>query len=128
MLYLNMSGAETLSGLQNLTLTSVVFELPLDIPMFLCWLKFNFNKCCIWILVPAKKYIRLHDLTLTSVVFELLWEYIQGQTLNKFNFNKCCIWMIIYRNITKITLPNLTLTSVVFELVVPPQASKPVAI
>ena len=79
--------------------------------------KFNFNKCCIWIL----RYHNIQDfsqnLTLTSVVFEFnnLW-YVVDISLNLtltsvvfeslkdvpvnvpssvFNFNKCCIWILI---------------------------------
>ena len=56
-------------------------------------IRFNFNKCCIWIqLLTINHYYFLH-LTLTNVVFEL--------TSNNTIIN------IIY---------NLTLTNVVFEL------------
>ena len=53
----------------HLTLTSVVFELDrvfvYDVAFW-----FNFNKCCIWIVVK-RKYINCYlHLTLTSVVFE----------------------------------------------------------
>ena len=54
--------------------------------------KFNFNKCCIWILLLQwKRFCR--------------W---------RFNFNKCCIWIIQVYSIL-LLFCNLTLTSVVFE-------------
>ena len=60
-----------ISFVENLTLTSVVFEL--DLTGYTAEMQiFNFNKCCIWI--PREKGesggIMWH-LTLTSVVFEL---------------------------------------------------------
>ena len=58
--------------LLNLTLTSVVFELKKVSNMFILGLIFNFNKCCIWIVILGKN-AKLHSL---------------------FNFNKCCIWIL----------------------------------
>ena len=56
---------------RDLTLTSVVFECKVLSTCFKCWIKFNFNKCCIWIDEQLAEYKKQQDLTLTSVVFEL---------------------------------------------------------
>ena len=78
---------------RNLTLTSVVFELEQFGNKCGKSRTFNFNKCCIWIVVSMKTMILFTNLTLTSVVFE----YLQYPNLyiitTPFNFNKCCIWI-----------------------------------
>ena len=54
-----------------LTLTSVVFEFgffAISKNFFI----FNFNKCCIWIVLKTYKTKSGDNLTLTSVVFEYL--------------------------------------------------------
>ena len=75
----------------NLTLTSVVFELDrvfvYDVAFW-----FNFNKCCIWITSHKLVFEYFPNLTLTSVVFEYRKEYISAVDI-EFNFNKCCIWI-----------------------------------
>ena len=55
---------------------------------------FNFNKCCIWILINTA-LIRVEpnsNLTLTNVVFELFF-IVPSKLKALFNFNKCCIWI-----------------------------------
>ena len=56
------------------------------------FLAFNFNKCCIWIII------------LIALLRCIVW----------FNFNKCCIW-ILELIALHLLLFDLTLTSVVFE-------------
>ena len=56
-------------GGKNLTLTSVVFELRKSHSTIICW--------CY--------------LTLTSVVFEYHFRHLPTIKITKFNFNKCCI-------------------------------------
>ena len=69
MLYLNGHRASHSACYYNLTLTSVVFEL-LFSTFNTRGILFNFNKCCIWILVLKYEAGGNPDLTLTSVVFE----------------------------------------------------------
>ena len=58
-------------GLANLTLTSVVFELCSICVIWHVQRIFNFNKCCIWIILSwFDKVLAVYYLTLTSVVFE----------------------------------------------------------
>ena len=69
MLYLNSNNSFISLAYLNLTLTSVVFEYGWN-ANDRALIKFNFNKCCIWIIgaglnIPSEVY-----LTLTSVVFE----------------------------------------------------------
>ena len=70
MLYLNtVLGVIISVATLNLTLTSVVFEL-MKMQLLAMMGKFNFNKCCIWILDELLVQNFELDLTLTSVVFE----------------------------------------------------------
>ena len=69
MLYLNWKEKLEKCTLEDLTLTSVVFE---------------YKKC-------VKLFILVIYLTLTSVVFEFSAEGKQKPLAYLFNFNKCCI-------------------------------------
>ena len=90
MLYLNWTCFQPLAGLDNLTLTSVVFECERSngtttdyVYLTLTSVVFEFGK-------DNEGFAIIKNLTLTSVVFE----WIIAQPFNKvikFNFNKCCI-------------------------------------
>ena len=78
------------------------------------FIKFNFNKSCIWI-----DSIRFYwwweiYLTLTRVVFEYVNIYGASMKSDEFNFNKSCIW-ISYLHLPYDLARHLTLTRVVFE-------------
>ena len=76
--------------------------------------KFNFNKCCIWIIEYYKNNPDAPNLTLTNVVFEFLNMLKKGLYLFYLTLTNVVFewwwWYIGY-----IHFRNLTLTNVVFE-------------
>ena len=92
MLYLNINGNCITFRTSNLTLTSVVFEFKIATRKSTIICQFNFNKCCIWMLLGGLWIRHLWYLTLTSVVFELVFAPFNF-VIFRFNFNKCCIWI-----------------------------------
>ena len=98
-----------------LTLTNVVFEWKHG-KFNIRKAKFNFNKCCIWIICSHFRTPYIQNLTLTNVVFECIVNNHISQnhknlTLTNVVFESCRCTN--YCNV----IINLTLTNVVFEFV-----------
>ena len=94
MLYLNI--LEMVQEIQEgfyLTLTSVVFECSFlyDIYFFI---RFNFNKCCIWIQKTWQANAIPWRFNFNKCCIWIQQGIPMGQVNQLFNFNKCCIWII----------------------------------
>ena len=96
-----------------LTLTRVVFEFYCD-NRIIIYVKFNFNKSCIWItliLVIGGVNLRFNfNKSCIWIRFRIRIVHI----CLLFNFNKSCIWIYVILPLY-LVYKNLTLTRVVFE-------------